>query len=316
MNKLKPKVAIVGTGNVGSTFAFALMVSGLAREIVLVDRNEKRALGEAMDLNHGLSFAHPSKIHAGGYEACGDADVVVITAGARQKAGQARLDLVQENTEIFKDMIPRITKEARDAILLVVTNPVDILTYAALKISGFPSNRVIGSGTVLDSSRFRYSISEHCDVDPRNVHAYIIGEHGDTELPVWSHANIGGMILANYCSICGKGCEFRDELGKIFEEVKSAAYKIIESKGATYYGIAQALVKIAGAILRDENSVLPVSSLINGYYGVKNTCLSLPSIVNKQGIVKVLALELSKEEEEQFRHSARTLRAIIDELKI
>lgn len=316
MAGLKPKVAIVGTGNVGSTFAFALMISGLAREIALVDRNEKRAQGEAMDLNHGLSFAHPSKIHAGGYEACRDADVVVVTAGARQKPGQTRLDLVQENAEIFKQMIPAITREAGDAILLIVTNPVDVLTYASLKISGFPSNRVIGSGTVLDSSRFRYLISENCGVDPRNVHAYIIGEHGDTELPVWSHANIGGMVLANYCAICGGGCEFRQELGKIFEEVKNSAYKILDAKGATYYGIAQALVKIVGAILRNENSVLPVSSLINDYYGVKDTCLSLPTIVNKEGIVKVLTLELSKEEEEKFRHSAETLRAVIDELKV
>jgi L-lactate dehydrogenase len=313
---LKPKVAIVGAGNVGSTFAFNLMVSGLAREIVLVDRNEKKAQGECMDLNHGLSLAHPAKIHAGGYEACKDADMVVITAGARQKPGQTRLDLVQQNTEIFKDMIPRITSRARDAILLVVSNPVDILTYVSLKVSGFPQNRVFGSGSVLDTSRFRYLISEHCEVDPRNVHAYIIGEHGDTELPVWSHANIAGMVLAQYCPVCGKGCDYKQDLGRIFEEVKSAAYKIIEYKGATYYAIALALVKIVEAVLRDENSVLPVSSLINGYYGVKDVCLSLPSIINKGGVVRALELVLSKEEEEQFRHSAKTLRGIIDKLKI
>jgi len=313
---MKPKVAIVGAGNVGTTFAFSLMISGLAREIVLIDRDAKKAEGECMDLSHGLSFSHPAKIFGGGYDASEGAQVVVITAGARQKPGQTRLDLVQQNTEIFKDIIPKITAQAKDAVILVVTNPVDILTYVTLKVSGLPTNQVMGSGTALDSSRFRFLISEHCGVDPRNVHAYIIGEHGDTELPVWSHANIAGMVLSQYCSICGRGCEFRDELGKIFDEVKNAAYRIIEYKGATYYAIALALVRIVGAILRDENSVLPVSSLINDYYGVSDVCLSLPSIVNKQGIVRPLLLELSKEEEEQFKHSAQTLKDIIGKLKI
>ena len=313
---MKPKVAIVGAGNVGTTFAFSLMISGLAREIVLIDREAKKAEGECMDLCHGLSFSHPAKIYGGGYEACEDAQLVVITAGARQKPGQTRLELVQQNTEIFKDIIPKITSRAKDAVLLIVTNPVDILTYVTLKISGLPTNQVMGSGTTLDSSRFRFLISEHCGVDARNVHAYIIGEHGDTELPVWSHANIAGMVLSQYCSVCGRGCEFKEELGKIFEEVKNAAYRIIEYKGATYYAIALALVRIAGAILRDENSVLPVSSLINDYYGASDVCLSLPSIVNKTGIVKVLPLELSGEEQEQFKHSAQTLKDIIGKLKI
>ena len=313
---MRPKVAIVGAGNVGASFAFNLMISGLAREMVIVDRNEKKALGECMDLNHGLSLAHPAKIYPAGYEGCKDADVIVITAGARQVPGQTRLDLVQQNTEIFKDIIPKITSQARDAVILVVTNPVDILTYVTLKISGFAPSKVIGSGTVLDTARFRYLISEYCDVDPRNVHAYIIGEHGDSELPLWSHANIAGMVLAKYCPICGKGCDYKNVLGDIFEKVKTAAYKIIETKGATYYAIALALVKIVGAILRDENSVLPVSSLINGYYGVEDICLSLPSIVNRSGLVRVLPLELSKEEEEQFRNSAQTLKEIKDKLNI
>jgi L-lactate dehydrogenase len=241
---------------------------------------------------------------------------VVITAGSRQSPGQTRLDLVQKNTEIFKDIIPKITSQAKDAVILVVSNPVDILTYVTLKISGFAPNKVIGSGTVLDTARFRYLISEYCDVDARNVHAYIIGEHGDTELPVWSHANIAGMVLAKYCPICGKGCDYKNVLGNIFENVKTAAYKIIETKGATYYAIALALVKIVGAILRDENSVLPVSSLVNGYYGVDDICLSLPSIVNRSGLVRILSLDLSKEEEEQFRNSARTLKEIKDKLNI
>lgn len=313
---MKPKVCIIGTGNVGSTFAFALMVNGAAREIVLIDRNEKRAQGECMDLNHGLSFARPAKIYSSGYEGCKDADIVVITAGAKQKPGQTRVDLVQENAEIFKDIIPKITKYAQNSILLVVSNPVDILTYVTLKISGFPSNKVIGSGTVLDTSRFRFLISENCNIDPRNVHAYIIGEHGDTELPVWSHANIGGMVLAKYCPICNEKCNYKKELGKIFDEVKNAAYKIIEAKGATYYAIALALTKIVEAILRDENSILPISALINDYYGVNDVCLSIPSLINRNGVERILRLELSAEEQEQFKHSANTLKEIIKNIRL
>lgn len=313
MKTQRSKVAIIGAGNVGSTFAFSLMLSGLAREIALIDRNELRARGECMDLNHGLSLTHPTKIYSSGYGGCQDADIVVITAGAKQKPGQTRMDLIQVNTEIFKEIIPKITKYGRNAILLVVSNPVDILTYVTLKISGLSPHKVIGSGTVLDTSRFRYLISEHCGVDPRNVHAYIIGEHGDTELPVWSNANIGGMILAKYCPMCNKHshCDRKKELTNIFEEVKNSAYKIIEAKGATYYGIALALVRIVEAMLRDENSVLPVSTLINDYYGANDVCLSIPSLVNRNGVERFLNLELSTEEQKQFRHSANTLKEII-----
>ena len=316
MKTQRSKIAIVGAGNVGSTFAFSLMISGVAREIVLVDRDEKRAKGECMDLNHGASFVSPVKITASGYEGCEGANIVVITAGARQKPGETRIDLIQRNAEIFKDIIPRITKHAKDAILLVVSNPMDILTYVALKISGFAPNRVLGSGTVLDSSRFRYLISEHCHVDTRNVHAYIIGEHGDTELPVWSNANIGGMVLAEYCPACNSSCDYKKELGNIFEEVKNSAYKIIEAKGATYYAIGLALVRIAEAILRDENSVLPVSTLINDYCGIKDICLSIPSIVNRTGVQKFLKLKLSPSEETLFRHSADSLKDVIMTIKL
>jgi len=316
MKTLRSKVAIIGTGNVGSTFAYSLMISGLAREITLIDRNEQRAKGECMDLNHGASFVQPVDICAAGYEGCKGADIVVITAGVKQKPGETRIDLVQRNAEIFKDIIPKIAKYATDSILLVVSNPMDILTYITLKISGFPPNKIMGSGTVLDSSRFRYSISQHCHVDPRNVHAYIIGEHGDTELPVWSHANIGGMVLAKYCPICNSKCDYRQELGKIFQEVKDAAYQIIEAKGATYYAIGLALVKIVGAILRDENSVLPISTLINDYYGVNDVCLSIPSIVNRNGVEKFLRLDLSSLEQEQFKHSAGALKEIIRNIKL
>ena len=315
MNSLHPKVVIIGAGSVGSTYAFSLMTSGLAREIVLIDKNELLAKGECMDLNHGLSFTHPAKIYASGFEGCEGADIVVITAGARQKSGQTRTELVQENLAIFEDLIPKIVNCSKSSILLVVSNPVDILTYVTLKMSGFPANRVIGSGTVLDTSRFRYLISAHCDVDPRNVHAYIIGEHGDTELPVWSNTNIAGMTLEKYCSMCLHNCDYKSELNAIFEEVKNAAYKIIEKKGSTYYAIALALVKISESILRNENSILPVSTLVNDYYGVDDVCISIPSRLNRNGVEGFLKLELSDPEQEQFKHSASTLKEIIKTIK-
>lgn len=317
MRLSKPKVSVIGAGNVGSTFAFALMLSGIARDIVIVDSNEKKAAGECMDLNHGMSLTHPATICSADYKGCADSDIVVITAGAKQKPGQTRIDLAQTNADIFKEIIPNVIKYAKDAILLVVTNPVDVLTYVTLKISGFPINKVIGSGTLLDTSRFRYLISRHCNVDPRNVHAYIIGEHGDTELPVWSNASIGGMKIDKFCPTCKKSvhCNREKELGIIFDEVKNAAYKIIESKGATYYAIALALVRIAEAILRDENSVLPVSTLIKDYYDVNDVCLSLPSIVNKNGVEQFLRIDLSLEEQKKFKYSAKTLKGIIKSIK-
>jgi len=314
MGAARSKVAIVGAGNVGSTFAFALMISGVAREIVLIDVDQGRAQGECMDLNHGASFVRPVNIYSAGYEGCRGADIVVITAGAKQKSGQSRLDLVQANAAILKDITPKILKYAGDTILLVVSNPVDIVTYITLKVSGLAANRVMGSGTVLDTSRFRFLISEHCHLDPRNVHAYIIGEHGDTELPVWSQANIGGMLLDKYCPICSAHCDYKKELGEIFEEVKNAAYKIIKAKGATYYAVGLAVVRIVECILRDENSVLPISVLINDYYDVNDVCLSIPSIVNRSGVRQILRLELSELEQEQLRHSAKTLKDIIEQI--
>ncbi|MBN2482825.1 MAG: L-lactate dehydrogenase [Candidatus Omnitrophica bacterium] len=318
MKKSRPKVSIIGAGNVGSTYAFALMTRGIAREIVIVDRNEKKAMGECMDLNHGLSLTFPAEIYYGDYKNCADSDLVVITAGAKQKPGQSRVDLVQANTEIFKQIIPEVMKYAKNAVILVVSNPVDILTYATLKISGLPKNRVFGSGTVLDTSRFRYLISEHCEVDPRNVHAYIIGEHGDTELPVWSNADIGGMKIEKYCPLCKNfnHCDQQKKLNGIFEEVKNAAYKIIDAKGATYYAIALALVRITEAVLRDENSILPVSTLISDYHGVNDVCIGIPSLVNKSGVAHFLKLELSGFEQEAFVHSAETLKSVIAQIKL
>ena len=311
MKSLKPKIVIVVAGNVGSTFAFSLMISGLAREIVLIDKNDLLAKGECMDLNHGISFAHPTKIYAAGFESCKDADIVVITAGTNQKPGQSRTDLVQANVAIFKDIIPAISKYAGNAILLVVTNPVDILTYVTLKLSGFPSNRVIGSGTVLDTARLKYMISEFYKVDASNIHAYIIGEHGDTELPVWSNATIGGLDIETYCSVYARKTNARIELAKIFEKVKNAAYQIIQAKGATNYSIALALVKITQAIVRNENSILPVSTLITDFYGISDVCISIPALVNITGVEQYVKLNLSDQEQKLFKHSANTLKNLI-----
>jgi len=315
MDSLKPKIVIVGAGKVGSTFAFSLMISGLAREIVLIDKNESLAIGECMDLNHGLSFVYPTKIYAAGFESCKDADIVVITAGANQKPDQTRTDLVQTNVAIFKDIVPAISKYTNNAILLIVTNPVDILTYVTLKLSGLPSIRVIGSGTVLDTARLKYMISDYAKVDTRNIHAYIIGEHGDTELPVWSNATIGGMAVEKYSSEYAQHGNVKDDLNELFLKVKNSAYEIIKLKGATNYSIAMTLVKITKSIIRNENSILPVSTLITGYYGISDVCISIPSIVNINGVEQYLKIDLSDEEEKLFRHSADTLKKLIKTIK-
>ncbi|MFO8052544.1 MAG: L-lactate dehydrogenase [Candidatus Omnitrophota bacterium] len=313
---MENKISIIGAGAVGSTFAFRLMLSGLVKEIVLVDKDIKRAEGQIMDLNHGLMFASPANIYASDFSGIKNSNIVVVTAGAKQKPGQSRLDLVQKNTDIFKSILPQIAKHAPEAIILIVTNPVDILTYVALKILKYPEEKIFGSGTVLDTSRFRYLISANCGVDPRNVHAYIIGEHGDTELPVWSNANIGGMLLKDYCPLCGKGCYYRDELGKIFKKVKEAAYEIIDKKGATYYAIALALEKIVDTVIRNNNSVLPVSTLIKDYYQINDVCLGIPAMINNKGIDRILKIKLSEEEQRNLKQSADTLKEIIKKIKI
>ena len=316
MESLKPKIVIIGAGKVGSTFAFSLMMSGLALEIVLIDKIESLAIGECMDLNHGLSFVHPTKIYAAGYESCVDADIVVITAGANQKPDQSRTDLVQKNVAVYKEIIPAVAKYARNAILLVVTNPVDILTYVTLKLSGFPANRVIGSGTVLDTARLKYLISDYAKVDASNIHAYIIGEHGDTELPVWSNATIGGMPVERYCSEYAKLGHAKNELKEIFEKVRNSAYEIIKLKGATNYSIALALVKITRSILRDENSILPVSTLISDYYSISDVCISIPSIINLKGVEQYVKLDLTDDEQKLFIHSANTLKEFIKSIEL
>ena len=318
--ELKPKkgqptrVAVVGLGNVGATLAYALLLSGLAAEIVLIDKNHSKAEGEAMDLNHAVPFAHPTRIWAGHYADCAGATVVVIAAGAAQHPGETRLDLLQRNAEIFSEVVPRIVEHDGESILLIATNPVDVLTELSVELSGLPPHRVIGSGTILDTARFRYLLSQHFDVDSRSVHAFIIGEHGDSEVPVWSLANIAGMRLEDFCAAQGQVCDWK-ALDEIFQQTRDAAYHIIARKQATYYAVAAGLMRIIEAILRDQNTVLSVSSRVTGAYGIAGTCLSLPSIVNRSGIHKVLHLQLSDEELHNLRASADILKQTLGKLK-
>jgi L-lactate dehydrogenase len=305
------RVALIGTGFVGSSYAFALLNQGITEELVLIDLNEAKAEGDAMDLNHGLPFS-PSrtKIWYGTYADCDKADLVVITAGANQKPGETRLDLVEKNTKIFKGIVEQIMASGFDGIFLVATNPVDILTYAVWKFSGLPKERVIGSGTILDTARFRFLLGEYFDVDTRNVHAYIIGEHGDTELPVWSHADIAGKKISEW-SKKKKGYK-REDLDHIFYNVRDAAYHIIERKGATYYGIAMGLVRLTKAILRNENSVLTVSAYLEGEFGQNDIYIGVPAVVNRGGIREVLELDLNEEEKVKFINSVNVLKSTMD----
>jgi L-lactate dehydrogenase len=309
------RVAVVGLGNVGASFAYALLLSGLAAEIVLIDLNHAKAEGEAMDLNHAVPFAKPTRIWAGTYEDCAGAAVTVIAAGANQKPGETRLDLVHKNAAIFSAIVPEIVKHNPDGIILVATNPVDVLTYVSYKISGLPAARVIGSGTILDTARFRYLLSQHFGVDARSVHAFIVGEHGDTEVPVWSMANIAGMRLADYCEAHEIKCDQAD-LDEIFRQTRDAAYEIIQRKGATYYAVAAGLMRIVEAILRDQSTVLSVSSLVEGQFGLKDVCLSLPTVVSHRGIERVLQLILSEDERVLLEKSASVLKATIDVLEV
>ena len=309
------RVAVVGVGNVGATFAYALLLSGLATEIVLIDINHARAEGEAMDLNHTVPFTHPTRVWAGDYSDCAGAAVTVLAAGASQKPGQSRLDCIKSNAVIWREIVPQTVKHNPEGILLIATNPVDVLTYAALKLSGLPPQRVIGSGTILDTSRFRYLLSEHFGVDARSVHAYIIGEHGDSEVPVWSLANIAGMRLPEFCRAQNLAYNPR-AMDEVFIQTRDAAYRIIERKGATYYAVAAGLMRITQAILRNQRTVLSVSSLIRDYYGISDVCLSLPSVVDRGGIHQLLRLSLSEEETGKLRHSSEVLQSTIRKLEL
>ena len=309
------RVAIVGVGNVGATFAYTLLLSGLASEIVLIDANHSRAEGEAMDLNHAVPFTHPTRVWAGDYADCAGAVVTVLTAGTGQKPGETRLDLVKKNAAIWREIVPAVVKHNPGGILLVATNPVDVLTYAAWKLSKLPPERVIGSGTILDTARFRYLLSQHFGVDASSVHAYIIGEHGDSEVPAWSLANIAGMRLAEFCKVQGLAYDLPIMEG-IFAQTRDAAYHIIERKGATYYAVAAGLMRITQAILRNQKTVLSVSSLISNYCGMSDVCFSLPTVVDRSGVERVLHLELDAEEAEKLRHSAKVLRQTIASLHL
>lgn len=304
------KVAVIGCGFVGSASAFALMQSGLFSEMVLVDVDHERAEGEALDIGHGMPLSMPMKIYSGDYDDAKDAAVIVVTAGANQKPGETRLDLVRKNVDIFKSIMPEFAKRQCKGIMLVVANPVDILTYVAAKYSGFPANRVIGSGTVLDTARLKYLLSEHLAVDSRSIHAYIIGEHGDSEFAAWSSANVSGVPLYDFCKMRGHN-NFAEESQKIEDSVRNSAYEIIKRKHATYYGIAMAVKRICEAIIRDEKSVLAVSSIMKDVYGVEDVALSMPSIVGKDGIETLIPVRLDVAEQRKLRESAAVLKEVI-----
>jgi L-lactate dehydrogenase len=302
------KVVIVGAGSVGATFAYALLQNGVAREIVLLDMDRERALGEVMDLQQGVAFTGPVDLKVGTFADCADADLVVVTAGAKQKPGETRLELTKRNTGIVGGIIGEIMANHFSGVLLMVSNPVDVLTQVAWKVSGLPRRQVLGSGTVLDSARLRSLISTHCGVDPRSVHAYVIGEHGDSELAAWSTASIGGMPLAAYCAQC-RTCVPTARYPMLMEQVKRAAYEIIARKGATFYAIGLALVQITNAVLRDEHRVLPVSTVLENFHGIQDVALSLPAVVGRQGVERVLDLPLDPAELKALQDSAAVIQA-------
>ncbi|MCI7380961.1 MAG: L-lactate dehydrogenase [Hungatella hathewayi] len=309
------KAAIIGCGFVGTSIAFSLVQKGIFSELVLIDANEKKAEGEAMDLSHGLPFTKPMEIRAGSYEDITDCAMIIITAGANQKPGETRLDLVHKNVEIYKGIIPKIVEKNQEATLLIVSNPVDIMTYVALKLSGYPRHKVIGSGTVLDTARLKYLLSRHLDVDSRSIHAFIIGEHGDSELAVWSAANVSGIPLNHFCELRGY-FDHMESMDRIYQSVRDSAYEIIEKKGATYYGVAMAVCRIAESVIRNEHSIMPISVYLDGLYGLHDICLSIPTVVGQEGAEKVLDIPLDLMEMGKLVYSAEELKKIIGELEL
>ena len=306
------KAAIIGCGAVGASIAFRFLQLGLFSQLVLLDANQEKAEGEAMDLSDGLPYGSAMEITAGGYEDIADCALVVITAGANQKPGETRLDLIGKNTAILKSILEQIFPLDFQGILLIVSNPVDVLTYAAWKLSGYPRRRVLGSGTVLDTGRLKQLLGDRLGVDSRNVHAFIVGEHGDSELAVWSGANVSGVDLADFCRL--RGDLGREELEGLYRRVRDSAYEIIRRKGATCYGIAMAVGRIAQCIVRDEHGVLPVSSVLEGEYGMEGLALSLPAVVDRQGLEEVLEIPLNGEERRSLDASAQQLRQAIASL--
>ena len=309
------KAVMVGCGFVGSASVFALMQSGLFSEIAMIDADMDKAEGEAMDISHGIPFAKHMRVYAGDYDDVRDAGIVIVTAGANQKPDETRLDLVHKNVGIFKSIIPQIASRDFKGILLVVANPVDILTAVAQKLSGLPENRVIGSGTVLDTGRLKTRLSEHLGVDSRSIHAFIIGEHGDSEIAAFSSANVSGIPLNNFCEM--KGHFNHDESEKfIAEDVKNAAYEIIQRKRATYFGVAMAVKRICECIVRDEKSILPVSTMMHGEQGIEGVVLSMPCVVGGDGIETQVPIKLDEDEAKRLRESAAILKEIIEKLDI
>lgn len=305
-NQRPTRVVIVGTGAVGATAAYTLFLRERASELVLIDANHDKALGEALDMNHGLPFTGGVKLWAGDYSDCKDADIIIIAAGSNQQPGETRIDLLKRNAAIFDDIIQNIVKYNKTGIILVATNPVDILSYVSLKKSGFPASRVIGSGTLLDSARFRYLIGQSKKISPRSIHAYIVGEHGDSELPLWSLSNVAGVDLAIS----------EEEKDRIFNHTKNAAYEIINAKGSTSYAIALALDSIVASILQDEGTVLTVSTLLDNYNGISDVYLGIPCIVDRSGVREVLDIHMNDQELELFRSSADKLKEEISKLDL
>lgn len=307
------KAVMVGCGFVGSATVFSLMQSGLFSEIAMIDADMSKAEGEAMDISHGIPFAKQMKVYAGSYDDVSDAGIVIVTAGANQKPDETRLDLVNKNVAIFKQIIPEIAKRNFEGILLIVANPVDILTQVAQKLSGLPENRVIGSGTVLDTGRLKHRLGEHLGVDSRSVHAFIIGEHGDSEIAAWSSANVSGIPLNDFCEMRGH-YQHEEATREIAEKVKNSAYEIIQRKRATYFGVAMAVKRICEVIVRDEKSILPVSTAMHGEHGIDGVVLSMPCIVGKDGIETMVPIRLSETEQKQLQESAEVLKKIVEQL--
>jgi L-lactate dehydrogenase len=308
------KIAIIGAGSVGATIAYACLIRGLGKSIAIYDVNAAKVEAEVLDLNHGLQFVPMATVEGSAdLEVCRDADVVVVTAGAKQKSGQTRMDLASANAAICKDLIPKVQAVAPDAVLLLVTNPVDVITYVTLQISGLPRERVLGSGTVLDSSRFRFLIAQRLKIAVQNVHAYIAGEHGDSEIPLWSSAHVGSIPLHEW-AVPGHGKMTVRDRSEIFENVKNAAYQVIQGKGATNYAIGLATARILEAILHDESRIMPVSSLLSNYQEMDDVCLSVPCIVNRAGVERPLPVPLNPAELAGLRNSAETIKAAIGSL--
>lgn len=311
----KGKITVVGAGAVGSTTAYTLMLGGLVSELVLIDINRSKAEGDALDMNHGISFVSPMKISAGDYSDIKGSDMVIITAGASQEPHEKRTDLLRRNAKVLESILEQVTSFCgNDTILMIVTNPVDILTYITYKISGFSKNHVLGSGTVLDTSRLKYLLGEYTNVDVRNTHTYIIGEHGDSEVAAWSATSVAGMEIDSFCGFSGNCDSPKLNRREMYEAVKNSAYEIIKKKGATFYAIALAVKRITESIIGNERSILTVSSLLQGEYGIDGMCLSVPTVVSRDGAGRILEIPFNDEELCGLQSSADKLKKLAREI--